>query len=123
MQPIGPLMVEHRLIERAVPLMQNELKRLEKDKTPDREFVLAIGRETVGKLLAAKDPGDIQNQLSKLIDLYPKHIEKEDKRFFVPVMDYFNDQEQKEMLEQMREFDKKLIHEKYEKVIEGLAKA
>jgi len=32
-----------------------------------------------------------------LADLYPKHIEKEDKRFFYPSMEYFSKQEQEDM--------------------------
>lgn len=169
MQPIGPLMIEHRLIERAVPIMQREVKRLEKEKTMNRGFVSEIvdffrtyadhchhgkeedilfkalskkkisaehkrimeellsehvyGRKVVGQLLEAKDATGIVDQLKKLIELYPKHIEKEDKHFFIPVMKYFNTQEQKTMLGQMWEFDKKLIHEKYEQILKGMEEA
>lgn len=166
MQPIGPLMIEHRVIERAVPLMEKEMRRMEKEKAIDHGFVATLadffrtyadrchhgkeedilfkalkkkklsaehkkimeellaehvyGRETVGKLLKAKTAAEVKTELNKLIDLYPRHIAKEDKRFFIPVMDYFDKQEQKGMLEQMREFDRKLIHEKYEKIIKEL---
>jgi hemerythrin-like domain-containing protein len=169
MQPAGPLMIEHRLIERAVPVMQAEVKRLEKENTANREFVVAMvdffrtyadrchhgkeedilfralenkklsaehkkildelleehifARKNVKILLEATDPREIKAQLNILIELYPKHIETEDKRFFIPVMDYFSEKEQKEMLEQMWEFDKKLIHEKYGKIMEGLEQA
>ncbi len=53
---------------------------------------------------------DIKNLMNELTEFYPKHIEKEDKHFFIPVMKYFTKIEQ----------DKMLIHEKYEKVIESL---
>ena len=166
MQPAGPLMIEHRLIERAVPVMQAEIKRLEKEKTVDRKFVEAmvdffrtyadrchhgkeedvlfvalgkkklsaehkkileelleehvIARKNVKKLFEASDPETVKTQLTILSKLYPKHIETEDKRFFLPVMDYFSKQEQDAMLKQMWEFDKQLIHEKYNKIVEGL---
>jgi len=48
-----------------------------------------------------------------LIDFYPKHIEKEDKHFFLPVMDYFSDQEKDAMLQEGYEFDSSLIHNEY----------
>ncbi len=38
MQPIGPLMWEHRLIERAVELILNETERLEQGGAPDTRF-------------------------------------------------------------------------------------
>jgi len=41
------------------------------------------------------------------------HIEKEDKRFFHPIMNYFSRQEMDAMLQEFEEFDRKVIHEKY----------
>ena len=56
--------------------------------------------------------------MEMLVKFYPKHIEKEDKHFFLPCMDYFNDAEKGVMLNEMREFDRNMIHEKYTKVVE-----
>jgi hemerythrin-like domain-containing protein len=53
-----------------------------------------------------------------LVDFYPGHIEKEDRRFFIPCMAYFSSREQDDMLEAFREFDRRLIHEKYRSVVE-----
>lgn len=39
MMPIGPLMIEHRLIERMVSMMGKELKRLEEEKKGNPEFI------------------------------------------------------------------------------------
>lgn len=39
MQPIGPLMHEHRLIERMVALLGRELERLERGEDPDLRFI------------------------------------------------------------------------------------
>jgi hemerythrin-like domain-containing protein len=64
----------------------------------------------------------VAEQLKALITLYPMHIEKEDKRFFFPCMKYFDKAEQANMLTEFWEFDRKLIHEKYEKLIEDLRK-
>jgi hemerythrin-like domain-containing protein len=52
--------------------------------------------------------------------LYPPHIEKEDKRFFFPVMEYFSPQELDAMIHEFKEFDEKMIHEKYEKLVKFL---
>lgn len=175
MLPIGPLMVEHRLIERVVALLRKELEKVRSDGGPDTFFIeqaadffrvyadrchhgkeedvlfkdLAqkplkpedkklmeeligehvFARRTVGKLVTAKDAfeagreealSEIEAALADLVALYPKHIEKEDKRFFPASMEYFNDAERNTMLEAFWDFDRKLIHEKYEKVVEAL---
>ncbi len=49
---------------------------------------------------------------------YPVHIEKEDKHFFLPCLGYFSKEEQDIMLGEFWEFDRKMIHEKYRKVVE-----
>lgn len=83
-------------------------------------------RKTVGRLLEANrkyiegdsnSPQDVIACLRELSDLYPKHIEKEDKHFFFPILDYFTRQEQDAMLNEFWDFDKKMIHEKYKKVL------
>jgi hemerythrin-like domain-containing protein len=63
---------------------------------------------------------DITSSLQALVELYPKHIEKEDKVFFPAYMVYFTNKEDQDMLEEFWEFDRKMIHEKYKTVIEVL---
>ncbi|HQI81539.1 MAG TPA: hemerythrin domain-containing protein [Deltaproteobacteria bacterium] len=65
-------------------------------------------------------PERIAAHLKDLVDLYPGHIEKEDKAFFFPVMDYFTPEEQDRMLQRFYEFDRKMIHEKYQNTMEGM---
>ena len=86
------------------------------------------GRERVTKLVDAKDryvQGDITAkdyilaELNKLIDFYPKHIDKEDNHFFKPCMDYFTDEEKEAMLRECFDFDKDLIHWQYGWVVEN----
>ena len=62
----------------------------------------------------------IKTYLEELIAFYPAHIEKEDKHFFYPALDYLNKQEQDAMLREFDEFDKKMIHEKYNNLVEEL---
>ena len=64
--------------------------------------------------------GAIVTHFNNLIALYPGHIEKEDKFFFFPVMDYFTPEEQNKMLAEFYEFDRKMIHEKYQGIMERL---
>lgn len=175
MMPIGPLMTEHRLIEKMIALMKEEIAKMKKynkanplfidsavdfirmyadrthhgkeedilfrdlkkkDLSPNHEKIMeelveehVWARNMVGKLVDAKveyEKGsidavnDIISIMSELTEFYPKHIEKEDKRFFIPVMKYFTREEQDLMLEEFWEFDKTLIHEKYKKVVEDL---
>jgi len=90
-----------------------------------QEHVLA--RNLTGQLVAAKEryvAGDngalseIGKVMSQLVDFYPVHIEKEDRHFFIPCMEYFSQHEQDIMLESFGEFDRTLIHEKYRAVIQ-----
>jgi hemerythrin-like domain-containing protein len=177
MKPIGPLMVEHRLIERMIAIVKDELNKINKGKKADPLFIdtyvdfartyadrchhgkeeailfrdlakkqLSPGhkktmdelveehvfaRKTVGELVAAKDRyiegdrdalNDVTAKLAALAEFYPRHIEKEDKHFFFPILDYFTKQEQDAMLQEFWEFDRKQIHEKYQKVVEKLEK-
>jgi hemerythrin-like domain-containing protein len=63
---------------------------------------------------------DIADKLKTLIEFYPIHIEKEDKKFFPSTRAYFSDEEDQAMLSEFWEFDRKMVHEKYKSVIEGL---
>jgi hemerythrin-like domain-containing protein len=85
------------------------------------------GRKTTAALVAAKEKylAGNNDELPQIIDLarqlgnfYPKHIEKEDKHFFYPCQEYFNKDEQEKMLAEFWEFDRKMIHEKYNKVVD-----
>ena len=177
MKPPGPLMMEHRLIERMIKLLNIELDSMTKSKkvkpyfiqtavdffrtyadrthhgkeedilfrklkgkklsSDDRNMMNSLiqehiwARETVRKLLSANARyiegnhdtlSEIISQLQKLIEFYPKHIEKEDRHFFIPVMEYFTSEQQQDMLKDFWEFDQKMIHEKYKKVIDELEK-
>jgi hemerythrin-like domain-containing protein len=64
----------------------------------------------------------ILEKLQFLTDFYPKHIAKEDKRFFPDTEKYFSAAELDVLLERFNEFDRRMIHEKYERVYAALAK-
>jgi hemerythrin-like domain-containing protein len=65
---------------------------------------------------------EIKTCLAELVEFYPAHIEKEDKHFFLPVMNYFTREEKDAMLQEFWAFDKNLIHEKYREMVEGYEK-
>ena len=60
----------------------------------------------------------IKTTMQELVDFYPAHIEKEDRHFFIPCMEYLSSHEQDDMLEAFSEFDRRLIHELYRSVVE-----
>jgi len=64
----------------------------------------------------------IVDKLQTLVKFYPKHIEKEDKVFFPNAVRYFTDDEDRNLLAEFWEFDRKMIHEKYRTTIEELEK-
>lgn len=79
-----------------------------------RKLVDARQRLLEGETGAAQE---IQEILGILTALYPAHIEKEDRHFFLPVMDYFTKKEQLDMLHRFWEFDEKLIHHVYGDIV------
>jgi hemerythrin-like domain-containing protein len=173
MKPIGPLMWEHRLIEKMIDVLRNQVETIrskgdvngvlidqavdffrayadrthhgkeedilfrdleKKALSPEHRKIVdeliedhKVARKMVGGLLEAKEryfegaPGaaiEVADYLSKLVSFYPVHIEKEDKRFFFPCLSYFSEEEQKKMLQEFYEFDRKMIHEKYKRLVE-----
>ena len=86
-----------------------------------------FGRQTTRELVEANTRyrngdetalTDIVANLQTLTEFYPKHIEKEDKAFFPSSRTYFTDEEDQAMLAAFREFDRKMIHEKYETLVD-----
>jgi len=55
--------------------------------------------------------------IRSLVQFYPKHIEKEDKHFFIPCMSYFTEAEQQAILREEWEFDRTLTHERYRNIV------
>jgi hemerythrin-like domain-containing protein len=178
MLPIAPLMIEHRIIERMIGIIKNELEVIErtnqinpvfidtavdfirtyadkvhhgkeedilfrelekKSLSPEHKTILnelneehKVSRAAVKAVVEAKLKylaGDvsqiptIKEKLAFLVGFYPVHIEKEDKRFFGPVMNYFNPAEQQAMLEEGQIYDRKMIHRKYDAVVSDIEKA
>jgi hemerythrin-like domain-containing protein len=88
-----------------------------------------LGRKMVSNLVSAKKAytggsteslKDIIACVTELVSFYPAHIEKEDKHFFYPALEYLSKQEQDNMLEEFWDFDRKLVHEKYQGIVEEL---
>jgi hemerythrin-like domain-containing protein len=173
MMPVGPMMIEHRLIERMIAVMRTELDRFVREKKANPEFIMIFvdfvrtyadrchhgkeedilfreldkkelskehrevmeqliedhkwARQQTGELVDATEKysaGDngmfliITARLKALTEFYPKHIEREDKHFFLPVMRYFSQEEKDAMLREGFEFDQSLIHDKYRQIVE-----
>ncbi len=98
---MNELMEEHVLARKVVERLDSEKGRYGKDRNALQEM---------------------ENCLKELSELSPSHIEKEDRHFFVPSMTYFNKQEKDDMLSEMEEFDKKLVHGIYTNIVEQFEK-
>lgn len=175
MKPRGPLMIEHRLIEKILDITRKELDSIRKRKEVDPVFIDTVvdfirtyadrthhgkeedilfkelekkqlvekdrkamaelvqehidARKVVGELVEAnrkyadgdrKQLDTIADKLEFLIGFYPEHIRKEDDLFFPDTERYFSQKELDEMLESFWDFDRKMIHEKYQKLYESL---
>jgi len=84
------------------------------------------GRRTTGALLKANEENrkgaieavsTIFDCVRALVEFYPKHIEKEDRHFFLPAMHYFSQEEKHAMLDEEYEFDRRLIHDIYRECV------
>jgi len=170
-------MIEHRLIEKMLIIVNKELENIKKNKTVDPIFIDTLvdfiriyadrthhgkeedilfkelenkklndkdkkgmqelidehvsARKIVKELVEAKinyiegDANSINiiiEKLTFLINFYPEHIKKEDKVFFPDTEKYFSNEELDKMLNDFWDFDKKMIHEKYNKLYESLSK-
>jgi hemerythrin-like domain-containing protein len=168
MLPIGPLMIEHRLIGKMITVIRREVDKAESKGSIDPAFIdtavdfmrtyadkchhgkeediffrdlnkkdlpheLKVilselieehkkGRQVVSNLVEAKlryvrgekeALSSILDDLRNLTVFYPRHIEKEDRHFFIPCMNYFTEEEKDQMLKEEWEFDKNLIHQIY----------
>ncbi|HNV85869.1 MAG TPA: hemerythrin domain-containing protein, partial [Candidatus Omnitrophota bacterium] len=87
------------------------------------------GREVTRGIVAAYERylrgdkasvGEMIRLMEVLAEFYPKHIEKEDRHFFIPCMAYFTEGEKENMLAECYEFDRRLIHEKYEQGVQKM---
>lgn len=176
MMPIGLLMIEHRLIERAIAVVSRQIELIaaggapdprdidgivdflhtyadryhhgkEEDilfrdlarhgLSPEHEIVMRrlieeheYARRTAASLgdansrFTSGDPtglAQVEGYLRALEGLYPAHIDLEDHHFFRPIMAYFTPDEQQAMLEEFREFDRELVHERYRDVVARLS--
>jgi hemerythrin-like domain-containing protein len=174
MQARGPLMIEHRLIERMISVIKDILAKIESkhsidpvsvdiavdfirvyaDRThhgkeedilfrelnnkplteEDRHIMTELieehvfARQTTKAVIQAnnryrngdKTPlADIAARLLTLTEFYPKIIYNEDEVFFPSSRNYFTEEEDQAMIAEFREFDRKMIHEKYKAVVEG----
>ena len=178
MQARAPLMMEHRLIEKMLNVIQKKVESVEKTQSLDPYFVdIAVdflrvyadrthhgkeeeimfralrekrlsdedrqmmdeliadhifSRNTTKVLVEANaryrqgEPqaiGQIITCLKTMVDFYPKHIQKEDASFFPASRNYFSEEEDQAMLAEFWEFDRKLIHEKYNAVLKDFEAA
>jgi len=177
MQARGPLMIEHRLIERMLNIVRDTLAKVEITKKVDPlridlvvDFIRTyadrshhgkeedimfrdlqkrglseddqrvmdeliaehvVSRSTTKALDEANSRyrngdasalEDLAGCLRSLLELYPRHIEKEDKIFFPAARAYFSEAEDQAMLAEFMDFDRKMIHEKYTSVVDQLEK-
>ncbi len=102
--------------------LSNEHKRIMEELVQEHQK----GRKTVAEMVEAKARYLQGNKemlpiiircMEFMTDFYPKHIEKEDKRFFLPCMDYSTPEEKDSMLKEGWEYDKNLIHEIYKEKV------
>lgn len=175
MKPIGVLMIEHRLIEKVLLLVGNEIDRIEDRLAIDKDFLKksvdfiityadkihhgkeedilfeqlktkplneeetkimaelneehVVSRRNASELIQAEAKyfnGDrsqidvIKEKLTFIVNFYPVHIAKEDKRFFIQTQRHFSTAELDQMLQEFEVFDSRMDKEKYQKLYEQM---
>ncbi len=175
MMPAGPLMTEHRTIEKIVPPIRTEIERIRRGFDPDLGFLrsavdflkvyadrchhgkeedilfralaekdlpeelgLLMGELTAEHVWARGKTGDLADAVRRLdggeaavVDVagpleelsvfYPRHIEREDNRFFLPAMEFLSEEEQAEMFAAFQRFDGRLLHDVYASRMDEMA--
>jgi rubredoxin/hemerythrin-like domain-containing protein len=97
------------------------LEKLENDHLRAREMVgklSALGEEYLNGSPSAAYQASIL--MKDLVAFYQAHIELEDQGFFVPVMEYLSTEERQVMLEEFKDFDSRMVHERYGKTVQRL---
>ncbi|MBN1140309.1 MAG: hemerythrin domain-containing protein [Deltaproteobacteria bacterium] len=174
MKPRGPLMIEHRLIEKMIDLIRRKIpefrtagqvapgfleavvdfmrfytdgthhgkeediyfrdcagKPLTKSERALMEELIeehALSRKALDEISQANEQSlkgvdvleTILEKLQAWIEIYPRHIDKEDKHFFPAMEKYFSEQEERTMLQEFDDFDKKQIQVKYRSLVTAL---
>jgi hemerythrin-like domain-containing protein len=176
MEPVGLLMREHRLIDRLILVLKDELVSIQNTETlnTDRfytiiDFIVSyvdkihhgkeedilfkeilkkeisnehraiiddlvrehgVSRITTKEIKNRVDAyktslnktllGQVFRSIEILTELYPRHIAKEDKEFFMPVLNYFTRSERDEMIKKFYDFDRNVLHDKYIEIIDSL---
>lgn len=64
--------------------------------------------------------GNLANLMRTISTFYIRHIEREDKRFFIQSMNYLDEEERRRMLERFCRFDKNLFDETYRSILHCL---
>jgi hemerythrin-like domain-containing protein len=102
MKPGGLLMIEHRLIEKMIQIIEKEIGEIKKKRAVDPVFV------------------DTAVDFIKTYADRTHHGKEEDRIFFPETERYFTESELGDLLNAFREFDMKMIHEKYSNVVAQL---
>jgi len=99
--------------------LEASLDQLIKDHIRARDLVRSIEEGSSKMVLGdASAKEQIVNAIAEMGALYPRHIEEEDKRFFIRAMELFSREEKDAMIAEFHEFDRMLIHERYRRVYE-----
>lgn len=98
--------------EMAVLIQEHETSRV-----LTRSLTAANARLQKGEI-EARD--EIVSSLAGLVGLYPRHIEKEERHFFKPCLEYFSQDERAQMLLDFDALEQRVLHEKYGQVVDYL---
>lgn len=99
-----------------------EMRKMVDDLVQDHVFVRNLTNEVVrakDRYMENSQAGkpDVISTINAIVVFYPRHVEKEEKHFFLPAMDYFSGDEMEEMLRAFMEFDSRLFHDEYRMMV------
>ncbi len=100
---------------------ERTMERLESEHVKAREMVSRLSALGDEHLRGSPSAAHQASMLMKdLVAFYHAHIELEDQGFFVPVMEYLDGEERRAMLEEFKDFDSRMVHERYSRSVERL---
>jgi hemerythrin-like domain-containing protein len=98
------LLPEHKKIMDELVLEHIQTRKIVANLEMAREDFMKGDSGAVGRILII---------CKSLWQIYPAHMDKEEKAFFPPSLEYFSKREKEEMVRQFWEFDRNLLLEKY----------
>ena len=102
---------------------RNTLQELRNEHIWEKDVITRLAKDR-GKFIQGNNDviPEMMELLGEIVDYFPKHLDKEDKRFFGDILDYFTEEEKKKLSEEIVEYERNFLRESFATKIAHLEK-